>query len=429
MTRSRGTILLGRRALAAILWPAAVLLPSVVAGCAPDDDAVAASPDHYDGIPTLVAGAKVVGIGEKVAGKEPYLLGGVTDAMRLSDGTVVIADCQSSELRFFDEGGRHVRTVGGRGQGPGEFTLLSPRRIFPVRGDSIGAFDAMASRVTIFDSDGRVGRVVRVAVRPGRGEVKGMTDDGSLIVLRRDPYDVGMEPDTAGSFPQRYSLLTFDEEGNPTDSVLELRGGRVIRTEASSLPMLDRGPRLGHKAVIAVLPDRIAYGNQSGEGIAEFPVDLTAPRTLPTITEPEPVTDAIRREWEDMRADLRLYFSGACGKGLCAEAYSETMPAYGDLVAGRDGSLWVQDPYRLRRYPLIWTAYRDGEAVARAELPPRFFPFEFGSDYVLGVTYSDLMVERVQVLPLVPGEPSYQALTPREAQPFNDSRCGAWASR
>ena len=45
----------------------------------------------------------------------------VTMASRLSDGTIVVLENETSELRFFDPEGAHLRTAGGFGEGPGEF--------------------------------------------------------------------------------------------------------------------------------------------------------------------------------------------------------------------------------------------------------------------------------------------------------------------
>lgn len=106
------------------------------------------------------------------------------------------------------------------------------------------------------------------------------------------------------------------------------------------------------------------------------------------------------------------------------------MPSFGDLIAGREGWLWVEDPERPGSHPLVWTAYEDGEPVARAEIPPRFFPFEFGHDWVLGVAFDELSVERVQLWRLVPGELSDRTLPPRDARPpIVHPRCGTWTSR
>jgi hypothetical protein len=79
-------------------------------------------------------------------GETPYQLSGVSDATRQAEGTIVVADCQSGELRFFDIAGRSLRSVGRRGKGPGEFAFL--RRILPLGGDTLAAHDGIRVRIT-----------------------------------------------------------------------------------------------------------------------------------------------------------------------------------------------------------------------------------------------------------------------------------------
>lgn len=86
-------------------------------------------------LPTLIlADAPEVTIGEHKGGA-PYLLSGVSDATVQSDGGIVILDCLSAELRYFDSSGRFLRAIGGRGEGPGEFSI--PRRIFRLGGETV----------------------------------------------------------------------------------------------------------------------------------------------------------------------------------------------------------------------------------------------------------------------------------------------------
>lgn len=67
--------------------------------------------------------------------------------------------------------------------------------------------------------------------------------------------------------------------------------------------------------------------------------------------------------------------------------------------------------------------------MARLELPPRFFPFEFGHDRVLGITYDENTIERVELWPLVEGELPGVALPNRNAMPPAVPRSGSWAAR
>src|SRR5690606_11055749 len=98
----------------------------------------------------------------------------------------------------------------------------------------------------------------------------------------------------------------------------------------------------------------------------EYGPDLRPLRRVPTITEPAPVTNAVRRRWDETRSVL----SPPDGVlPVYGEEYAAAMPAaYRDIVAGTDGRVWVQDPDRPGVYPLIWTAYAGGAPVARVEV-------------------------------------------------------------
>ena len=80
----------------------------------------------------------------------------VTDATRLSDGRIVVANSGDGQLRVFDASGIHVATWGGQGEGPGEFGNLV--RVEPWPGDSIVAWFGPRLGVLVFDSEGNLGR-------------------------------------------------------------------------------------------------------------------------------------------------------------------------------------------------------------------------------------------------------------------------------
>ena len=95
-----------------------------------------------------------VSIGE-VMGDEPYLLTGASDAIRLSDGRIVVVNRFTRELRVFDEAGIHLDTWGGTGEGPGEFTPLTISHIAPLAGDSVIVWGILHDPLmTVFDPAG-----------------------------------------------------------------------------------------------------------------------------------------------------------------------------------------------------------------------------------------------------------------------------------
>ncbi len=64
------------------------------------------------------------------------------------DGSFVVSDALAQELRVYDATGTYVRTIGQRGEGPGEFA--SAPAIVGLAGDTVFVFDRRSRRVTSF---------------------------------------------------------------------------------------------------------------------------------------------------------------------------------------------------------------------------------------------------------------------------------------
>ncbi|MFW6201430.1 MAG: 6-bladed beta-propeller, partial [Gemmatimonadota bacterium] len=58
-------------------------------------------------------------------GTGPDIFGNIMAVETDRQGRIYIADNHAHEIRFFDAAGRFLRTVGGQGEGPGEFNLIS----------------------------------------------------------------------------------------------------------------------------------------------------------------------------------------------------------------------------------------------------------------------------------------------------------------
>jgi len=74
----------------------------------------------------------------------------------LTESNIVVAEASTRSIHFFDLRGRWQRTVGRRGDGPGEFQMLSSLTMFA--GDSIIVGDLRARRFSIFSASGAFGR-------------------------------------------------------------------------------------------------------------------------------------------------------------------------------------------------------------------------------------------------------------------------------
>jgi len=77
---------------------------------------------------------------------------GVRQAAMLSDGGIVLANGGGNELRFFGADGAFLRSVGGEGQGPGEFDALV--WVGVMRGDTVLAYDQSQTRLSTLTAQG-----------------------------------------------------------------------------------------------------------------------------------------------------------------------------------------------------------------------------------------------------------------------------------
>lgn len=69
---------------------------------------------------TWTLGSPVLSIGNE-GGDERYTLDAVSDAMRLADGRIVVAEGRASRLRVYNSSGEHIADWGRSGDGLGSF--------------------------------------------------------------------------------------------------------------------------------------------------------------------------------------------------------------------------------------------------------------------------------------------------------------------
>ncbi len=132
-------------------WATLVLL-LVVMGCggneSPEAEAVEPGVFAIDTTPVLTLGVS--------DGDARLMFNVVQSARRQPDGTLLIADGGSREVRWYGADGEPVRAVGRRGEGPGEFG--GPLSLLPWPGDTVAVLDLGQRRLTLLDASGVVVR-------------------------------------------------------------------------------------------------------------------------------------------------------------------------------------------------------------------------------------------------------------------------------
>ncbi len=107
-------------------------------------------------VPAWPVTAKPVTAIGAVGGVEEAELSGVTSALRLPDGRVVVANSSPLEVRIYKATGQFIVRLGRKGQGPGEYR--GRITVHQAPGDSVQIFDDATRRWTVFPATGTLGR-------------------------------------------------------------------------------------------------------------------------------------------------------------------------------------------------------------------------------------------------------------------------------
>lgn len=137
----------------------------------------------------------------------PDLFGNISAIAVDGLGRIYVAESQAQEIRVFDADGRHVRTIGRKGGGPGEFEQISGMDWGPD--GNLWVMDPRNSRVAVIDTAGRFltshRRNAGFVMIPWQG---GFDARGRL-------YDV---TGVSGERSFRQVLVRYDATMTPTDT-------------------------------------------------------------------------------------------------------------------------------------------------------------------------------------------------------------------
>ena len=355
-------------------------------------------------------------------GPEEYQLVDVAAAARRSDGSLVVVDRGSQTVRLYDSEGTYLKTLGGPGSGPGEFT--APVSLLVSVGDSVAIWDEALLRVTRFDSEGELANVKtvdwgRLANRlgmetvskggspatKGKGVASGLfpgpmepLEDGSLLV-RLVEKTASVPP--SGFHRPRSGALRVSEDLSVIDTLMFFGDAQRVSVEApwglqAVTPALAMQTRTAHRGN----PPRICIGDQEGPEI--LCRDPDGGRTaLRWVSEPIPPTGAEVAAWREETVrlyDLKLSRDQVLSM-LDQVPLPEVRPAYSRILLDPAGNLWAE------RGPSAAGSSNtvdflvfglEGSLLGVVALPP-IQVLEIGPDYVLGIHRDELEIQSVRV--------------------------------
>lgn len=333
-----------------------------------------------------------------VEGDPEYQLFQVRDAVRLDDGSIVVLNGGSSEVRVFGGDGAHLYSFGSQGEGPGEY--VRPTIVTRWPGDSLAVWDAATSRLTISHESGEFGRTLPLGWDVGSSlaipSFSHVLDDGKMVVfsLRFPETELGTgvhRPNIAVRVVDAAGELVADLGDHPGDETYMSVGDGTV--EVMRLPFA-RSYVLGAAGRESIIggTDRWELRYWDADGALRRIVRIAEP---PRLNGPQHMEARLAERLESVPMEQRA----ALRASMARTPGPDTLPAF--ETAGTDalGNTWVK-PFRspADSGPDHWIVL-DGQGVAlgRIEVPEDVELYDVGVDYVLGLWTDSLGVEHVRL--------------------------------
>lgn len=339
----------------------------------------------------------------RAQGPAEYQLSGVTDVERTSDGRLLVANTGSASLLFYDSAGRHVRTAGGEGNGPGEFRGLGETVL--SRGDTILAWDNRLDRLSVFSPDGEFVRS-RTLRPPEEAPVlgfQGPSDDGGLVMTARS-----RSPSGGGPFRRSVGFYLYRGDRTADHLVARYPGDQGYRWNY----------RLQGREAFLNLP--YPFGSSTASGLSGDRVCVTTGARFEVRChgldgEPRLIVRQEHRRREvtgdEVNRFVESVVSGIDNEAFrkrARQAYDELeeqpdrMPSVDRLIVDPAGRIWVREyAPRYEEGDRRWAVFgADGVRRAAVHLPRDFRLRGVGGDLLIGTWEGELGVEHARVYQL-----------------------------
>ncbi len=325
---------------------------------------------------------------------------GARHALRFPDGRIVVANTGLSDVRIFDAGGSHVRTLtmpAVRGD------TINPVQVHALPDDSILVVGRDHS-LSVFGPEGRLARRAPVAEPaegvPGTMSSVGMFENGQVLFR----VDLPDDPEATGTGRRRIRLLRYGTDGR----LIGPYGDRDFEDQA--LLFADRGGWIfGPSAQHAIADSTIWYGTAERFAVREIALDGRVLRVFRLDRPPIEVLSTDRSTYSSVvgRQMAGTGREAQMDTTLEASVFADTFPAYDRILVDDVGNVWVRD---FQWFDLgsgrQWSVFDPtGRFLGSVRTPTRLQIFQIGPDFILARMVDNRGREAVYVYGLIkPGE-------------------------
>lgn len=276
-------------------------------------------------------GSSTTRVDRVVGNTSEILIGDLTDVL-IRDGHVYIADGMSGHVLVLTLQGDRVRTIGKRGEGPGEFA--EPVSVFISDDDTLYVLDAARHRVSRFGPAPAREFVASTQITVSEGRLPEslvVAPDGRLFLWSVRPH--GSPFGEAG----RWLIELCDDGTICRDNLLQLRMQEsIVRRDGRRVVSFER-PFARTTFIDSDRDGNICYGWSESLDVTCQALDGDTVRVIKAEHEPRRVSDA------DITSRSRMYNDDEW-RIIEGEELHRTYPAIMGFMIDVDNRLWMREP-------------------------------------------------------------------------------------
>lgn len=289
-----------------------------------------------------------------VSETEAFYFGSVSDVAVASDGRMYVLDAQASHVKRLRADGTLIDSIGGSGQGPGEFEGAAQLAV--ARSDSLYVFERGSREISVFTPAGQFVRAVPFTTGGAAPEAFMVPNGapGFLLALTSFP--------PPGSDEEGVHLLQrIGPDGTPGDTLVRDRSRQTVSLQKGNFFVFHFVP-FDFQPDAALGPgDRVHFGRTDSLRMNVYSLSGVRQGAVAVPFDPVPITQEERTaELEDLGSNVRSQI---------ADKMPENKPAFEDFFLDKKGRYWFRRSTAQADSTDWWVADPDEQYVATTRLP------------------------------------------------------------
>ncbi len=350
-------------------------------------------------VPALVGDDPLVQIGS-TDGPMEYLFRDIGSIRMTDEGMIVVPDRGTNVIRMYDRHGRHVRSFGRVGGGPGEFLALWDAWL-SARGDTLFAWDVLGRHISEWSLATGFLATSRLAVDFEPFPL-GRFADGTFLVEN----EITGYPTVAGDIAETQGIVyRLSREGNGPLELLRMPWAALAAGVDSrdGVGVLVTGQPFRAPPRVAVKGDAFFITDGQRYVVYKYSSAGVLLDSLALADEPPVIREEERTAWIDrnvagtpkgLRTGVRRFLSSL--------TLPERHAGFTQIIVDDAGYVWSKVGLASSDSASIWAVFDKGGAfVGRTTTPAGFTPEIVGDDMVVGKMVGELDVQSVVILPIV----------------------------